>query len=265
MPNELTRPQEQLGINLGTQSEVIRTFANLTMLNEIADQESNKSFQNVVAEHITHPFDVPTPKEKVKKRPDGFDYIESSWMDKQFKEHTPLYSTELLHFSEAMGWVTAIVRVTDRLTGNSELGGSSVRIQVRQGTTEPTFKDIIDKGNNVAAVITRAVKNAQSRFGHGADIYGKRESVRSNEENQRYESMLKEIQNISRNRAKLFEEGWSELGADFTEFLDKWQIYVDRNKPSTEANGYSVVDEVTVIDGNSSKSIKYKDVNKLKM
>lgn len=260
MATELSKPQEQLGINLGTQSELIRTVANLTML-----KENKELFQTVVTEHITSPFDVPTPKEKVKKRPDGFDYIESSWMDKQFKEHSPLYSTELLHFSEAMGWVTAIVRVTDRLTGNSELGGSSVRIQVRQGTIEPSFRDIIDKGNNVAAVITRAVKNAQSKFGHGADIYGKRESVRTNEENQRYESMLREIKQISPQRAKLFVEGWSELAVDFTEFLDKWAIYIDRNKPSTEMQESAVVDEATVIEGNSSKEIKFKDVNKLKM
>lgn len=260
MQKELTKPTEQLATNLGTQSELVRTVANLTML-----KENKELFQTVVTDHITSPFDVPTPKEKVKKRPDGFDYIESSWMDKQFKEHSPLYSTELLHFSEAMGWVTAIVRVTDRLTGNSELGGSSVRIQVRQGTIEPSFRDIIDKGNNVAAVITRAVKNAQSKFGHGADIYGKRESVRTEEEKKRYESMLVDIKQISQQRAKLFAEGWLELGADFTEFLDKWQIYIDRNKPSTEEYGYTVVDEATVIDGNSSKRIKHKDISKLKM
>lgn len=258
---ELTKPQEQLGLSLGSTSELLRTLANLTML-----KENKAAFQSVVTEHITSPFDVPTPKEKIKKRPDGFDYIESSWMDKQFKEHSPLYSMDLLHYSENMGWVTAIVKVTDRITGNSELGGASVRIQVTKGTLEPTFRDIIDKGNNVAAVVTRAIKNAQSRFGHGADVYGKRESAQTNEEKDRYASMLKEITSISTARAKLFQGGWAELGSDYTEFLDKWQIYIDRNQvPSTEKNGYSAVDGVVVMDGNPSKPIKFKDVNKLVM
>jgi len=212
---------------LGEVSETLKAVANIEMM---------KNFQAVVTEHITSPFDVLTPKEKVKKRLDGYDYVESSWMDKSFKTHSPLYSSELLHYSENMGWVTAIVKVTDRVTGNSELGGSSVRIQVKQGTLEPTFRDIIDKGNNVAAVITRAIKNAQSRFGHSADIYGKRESVRTEDEKQRFTSMLNRITIISKDRARLFQEQWNGLGTDYTEFLEKWQIYIDRNKTLAEAD-----------------------------
>jgi hypothetical protein len=185
--------------------------------------------------YVNSPFDVSTPKEKVKKRPDGYDYIESSWMDKQFKSHSPLYAYELLHYSENHGWVTCIVKLTDRITGNSELGGASVRIQVRQGAgAEPTFRDIIDKGNNIAAVVTRACKNAQSRFGHGADIYGKREAVRTKEENERYDDFLRSLKKLSPNKVDLFKDGWEELGADFSDYLDKWQIFIDKLKESTK-------------------------------
>ena len=261
---ELMKPADQEMIDrvnsvVGSGNDLIRILANLTTL-----RTNKELFQSVVTEYITSPFDVPTPKEKIKKRPDGFDYIESTWMDKQFKEYSPLYSIDLLHYSENMGWVTAIVHVTDRIAGNSELGGSSVRIQVKKGTLEPTFRDIVDKGNNVAAVITRAIKNAQSRFGHGADVYGKRESARTNEENERYDVLLKEITKINKDRAKLFREGWEELGTDYTEFLDKWQIYIDRNQKFTEANGYSTVDEAVVMNGNSSQKIKI-DMNKIKI
>lgn len=221
--------------NLGKE-EVSKVLLGIEMLNK-------KELGSIVTAHITSPFDVPTPKEKIKKRPDGYDYIESSWMDKNFKEHSSLYSNELVHYSESMGWITIVVKLTDRITGNSELGGSSVRIQVRQGTLEPTFRDIIDKGNNVAACLSKAIKNAQSRFGHGADVYGKRESVRTKEESERYASMLKQITSISTSRAQLFKEGWEQLGVDFSEYLDKWQIYIDINTNNSAeapvANGTS--------------------------
>jgi len=214
--------QENFGLasNGSNQSvDMIKTLANLTLM---------KDFQSVVAEHITHPFNVKTPKAKVKRRPDGFDYVESSWMDKNFKEQSKLYSSELLHYSEAQGWITIVVRLTDRITGNSELGGSAARIQVKAGAgAEPTFRDIIDKGNNVAAALSKAIKNAQSRFGHAADIYGKRECLKTESEEERFKSMLPQISNISQSSASAFTKGWKEIGVDFTEFLDDWQSWID--------------------------------------
>jgi hypothetical protein len=181
-----------------------------------------------LTDYITSPFRVNTPPEKVKRRPDGFDYIESSWMDKQFKESTPLYTHDLVHFSESLGWVTAIVKVTDRITGNSELGAASVRIQVRKEVSEPTFRDIIDKGNNVAAVVTKAIKNAQSRFGHGADVYGKRESIKSEEERLRFDQMVKELRALNPQKAAIFESQWKELGTDYSDYLDNWEGYLNK-------------------------------------
>ena len=236
-------------------TETAQTAINITNL-------SNVVLEMTLKDYIAGPFDVPTPKEKVKKRPDGWDYIESSWMDKQFKSHSPLYAYELLHYSENHGWVTCIVRLTNRITSNSELGGASVRIQVRQGSgTEPTFKDIIDKGNNVAAVITRACKNAQSRFGHGADIYGKREAVRTKEENERFDDFLKSLKKLDPSKAGLFKDGWEELGADFSDYLDKWQIYVDKLKESTKLRAVekkkpSAVD-AAVTSSSTSKTIMF--------
>lgn len=248
MAQDLVKAEEQLGVNIGSVSEVIKTAANLTLMKDV---------QAVVAEHITHPFNIPTPKEKIKKRPDGYDYIENTWMDKEFKEHSPLYNTELVHYSEASGWITMIVRLTDRVTGNSELGGSSVRIQVRQGVMEPNFRDIIDKGNNVAACLSKAIKNAQSRFGHGADVYGKRESAITTEEKSRYESMLKEVKRISKTRAQQFEMAWKEIGTDYSEFLDKWQIFIDRNqKASAEKSDSSLVSDAKVTEAQSQEDQK---------
>jgi len=200
----------------------------------------DEEFRSVVTEHITSPFDIPTPKDKVKRRPDGFDYIESTWMDKITKEGMPLYRYTLLHVSESLGWIDIIVSLEDRQTGNVELGAGSARIQVRQGTQDPPgFRDVVDKGNNLKSALTNAIKNAQSRFGYGADVYGRRESVKTKEEIERFNTILTDVKKLSPTKAQVLQEQWDDLGVDFTDFLDGWQFYIDRmnkrNDVSAEA------------------------------
>ena len=188
--------------------------------------------QRIVAEHITKPFNVPTPKEKVRKRPDGFDYVEGSWMDHVAKDHMPLYNYKLEWIELAFGWVNIIISLTDRITGNTELGAGSARIQVNRGVDTPGFRDVIDLGNNTKAALTQAIKNAQSRFGVAADIYGKRESIPTEDERKRFQEAKIAINVISATKCKLFEEQWEQLGTDYSEFLDRWQVFIDRGQKS---------------------------------
>ena len=222
------------------ESDMKRTIANLSIIKE-------EDFRKVVTEHITSPFDIPTPKEKVKRRPDGFDYIESSWMDKITKEGMNLYRYSLLHVSESLGWIDIIVSLEDRLTGNVELGAGSARIQVRQGVTEaPGFRDVVDKGNNLKSALTNAIKNAQSRFGYGADVYGKRESVRTKDDIERYKKLYDDVKALSTTKAQVFAQQWDELGTDFTDFLDGWQFFVDRmSKRSSVSAEVNVTETIT--------------------
>jgi len=200
-------------------SEVIGALANLAVITD----------DPLIREYITRPYDIKTPPEKVKKRPDGWDYVESSYMDYQAKQFMPLYQHTLLHISIDHGWVNIIVSLKDRTTGNVELGADSARIQVKQGTEDPNFRDIIDFGNNLKSALSKAIKNAQSRFGVSADVYRRRESIPSNEERKRHDDMENQISKISPSRAQMFKEQWAGLGTDWSEFLDKWQVYIDRN------------------------------------
>jgi hypothetical protein len=188
-----------------------------------------------VREYITAPYDQKTPPEKVKKRPDGFDYIESSFMDYETKKFMPLYEYKLLHVMSDMGWISIIVSLTDRTTGNTELGAGSARIQVSRGVEQPGFRDVIDMSNNYKAALSNAIKNAQSRFGIGADVYQRRESIPTDAERKRFSEMKIELYAINATRAKMFEEQWKDLGTDWTEFMDRWQVYLDRNKPQKAA------------------------------
>lgn len=207
--------------------EGIEALANLTLMSSSRDE---------VSKYITEPIDIKTPPEKVKKRPDGFDYVESSYMDYQTKKFMPLYEYKLLHVTIEHGWINVIVSLTDRITGNVELGADSARIQVRKEAEVPSFRDIIDMGNNLKSALSKAIKNAQSRFGIAADVYQKRESAPTDEERNRFEQMAVKIKEISPTRARVFKEQWASLGTDWSEFLDRWQVYIDRNKDTEPAN-----------------------------
>jgi hypothetical protein len=220
MPNAVNGHIRDERISKALTSELWTAISNIITMKE-------DSFRDVVAEHIMSIYDVRTPKEKIKKRPDGLDYIESTWMDKTFKEFCSLYEYNLLSHTEADGWIDIVISLKDRVTGNVELGAGSAKIQRRRSDGE-----ILDKGNNLKSALTNAIKNAQSRFGTGADVYGKREETRSDEEVSRFKQMLSAIKAMSPTRAQMFESQWKELGVDFTEFLDRWQVYIDRNSPA---------------------------------
>lgn len=217
-PLEVAQPA---GSSFASNNDVVKALLNLSLDNDNAE---------VIRNHITKPFDIKTPPEKVKKRPDGYDYVEGSYMDFQAKQHMPLYEYTLVNIQIVEGWINVIVSLKDRITGNVELGADAARIQVKRDVEHPTFRDIIDMGNNIKSALSKAIKNAQSRFGISADIYGRRESAPTDEQRTRYENLRREIKDISAARAATFDEQWKELGTDWDEFMDKWQIYVERNR-----------------------------------
>lgn len=221
--NQLTPEQGTAKRDLSRPTDMIGALANVSLL------KSDEHFRAELRDFITTPYDHKTPPEKIKKRPDGYDYVESSYMDFETKQFMPLYEYKLVYTNSDMGWISIIVSLTDRTTGNTELGAGSARIQVSRGVETPGFRDVIDMSNNVKAALTNAIKNAQSRFGIAADVYQRRESVPTDAERGRFDELKKLIHAISATRAKMFQEQWNDLGTDWSEFLDKWQVYIDRN------------------------------------
>jgi hypothetical protein len=237
--------QTDVGTSLSRHLEVVEALANLNIISASRDE---------VIDHITKPLDIKTPPEKIKKRPDGYDYVESSFMDYQTKRFMPLYEYKLLHVSWELGWINVIVSLRDKVTGNIELGAGSARIQVSRGIETPGFRDVIDMSNNLKSALTNAIKNAQSRFGISADVYNKRESIPTDDERSRYEAMKIEIYSFSPTRAKMFEEQWNGLGTDWSEFLEKWQVFVDRNKAKKPAVDNQNTNHTTEVKETSKNS-----------
>jgi len=174
-------------------------------------------------DYILAPFAKPTPPEKVQRREDGYDYVEGSYMDYQFKQDHPSYRTKLisLEVKAELGWIFATVELTDGTTGNSEIGAGAARIQVSKeakakGNITPF--DIIDLDKNAKSALTNAIKNAQSRFGTCADVYNRRESILTEEERSRFESA---ILNVPAAKRSLVREAFKKLKFDYADFIDK--------------------------------------------
>lgn len=182
------------------------------------------SFENIEAveraltgikAYNTRPYMKDTPKDKVKKKT-GYDYVPNSFMSHEFKEFAPLYSHELINSFVDLGHVYCFVSVTDRITGNNELGAGAARIQVKKESDAMSVKDIVDMDNNVKSALTEAIKNAYSRFGICADVYKKREEERPDEFVQRFEDAVK---NVPMEYRESYRKAWNELQYGYEEYI----------------------------------------------
>ena len=219
-------PQKTGPTNFISKSGYAEALANLSM-------NRNNEISESLREHITAPFSIDTPPEKVKKRPDGFDYVPASYLDHVVKSNMPLYKYHFLHRSESMGWITYVITLEDRITGNIEIGSGSARVQVKRNSESPNFRDIIDKSNNEKAALTEAIKNAQSRFGYASDVYRKRESVPTDEQRAQFKSLMERTKKISVMHAGTFDDQWNNLGTGWSEFLNHWETWLNHKEKNT--------------------------------
>ncbi len=127
----------------------------------------------------------------------GFVYIKGNYMDNLFKSMYPIHRIELIKQEViANAWVTTTVEIKAYLSPSiyiSNLGSGAARLQIpkeyndRAKALKADGKmverlnflnslspiDWIDVGNDFKSSLSKAISNAQSRFGVGADIYNK--------------------------------------------------------------------------------------------
>ena len=191
-----------------------------------------------IKEYNEAPFKKSTPASKVKKNFKKFDYVKGSYMDKQFKEYSPLYEYSLIQVEDILplGQVRATVVLKSRVTGNSEVGVGAARIQV---TTDARTRlesgsgsgllpfDVVDYDKNLKAAVENARKNAQRQFGIAADVYRRQEFEPTEEESDRFMDLMNQV---SLKWKQQFGAEWDDLGADFEIFLDGIEDNLDKYK-----------------------------------
>lgn len=112
---------------------------------------------------------------------DKFPYLPSKYVDDTFKKWFPVYSKKVVDRKEDDYWITYTVEITVFFPHGvtmTEIGTGGARKQVTtdakkrvtEGRGNITPFDYVDNGNASKAALTLAIKNAQERFGIGADI-----------------------------------------------------------------------------------------------
>lgn len=146
-----------------------------------SDYENQSAFfeeiSNKIRESIKEAESIETPQYAIKKRPDGFDYVDDEYMRRRLNEITPIWNWELSHIqmfgSEALVVVgTLTANIDGIITKTSGEGGATIH---RSKETQR----LLPPGNAVKAASSDALKKAiNRRFGIANDVYRKnRETI----------------------------------------------------------------------------------------
>lgn len=209
-------------------------------MSELVKQENNRlpteeELKRVI-EYNFKPYEQETPPDKIKKRPDGYDYVEYSYMDKEYKKYHPFYSIRMVGTPQLylqLLYVECSIELTSKITGNTECGTGGARIQlkteakklVESGKRGVLPFDIIDYDKNVKSALTNAIKNAESRFGIAADVYQRREFAPSESQQAEFNKLLGEL-TISEKYT--FRTQWGQTDGDYDKILNKMKKEVKK-------------------------------------
>lgn len=137
-----------------------------------------------------------TPKAYVKTRPDGFDYVEESYMRNELTKEYPVWSWSAagnnpVQFLGAE-WVivTGVLRVEDNGVVREFFSPGSARVQFKRGKPH-TAEHVIDVDKNLASANTNGFKRAVNRLGNIADdVYRKQDLTLSDEDIEKLEEKM---------------------------------------------------------------------------
>ena len=139
-------------------------------------------FEKIVRDKHNKVSDVKTPKAYIKRRPDGFDYVDEAFMRHQLNNYFPVWSWEVDDI-EFLGSEWVVVRghlsISDSSVPRKFGSVGATRVQFKRdrktgGAMPQTPENIVDIDKNVATANTNAFKRAVNRLCNIADdIYQK--------------------------------------------------------------------------------------------
>jgi len=143
---------------------------------------------------------VKTPSWAVKRRPDGFDYVEEAYMRTKLNEIYPIWSWEAVgngvqFIGAEWAVVTAELVIVDNGIPRKFFSPGAARIQFKKGSPH-TPDNVVDIDKNLASANTNAFKRACNRLGNIADdVYRKHveDLTLTPEQIENVEEMIKDL------------------------------------------------------------------------
>jgi len=143
-----------------------------------------------------------TPRSKVKKRADGFDYVEEGYMRSELSKNFPSWSwlpagnNPVMMIGSEWVIVTGNLMVNDNGNQRNMFMPGAARIQYAKGKPH-TIENLVDLDNNVASANTYAFKRAVNRLCNIADdVYRKQDLDLTDQQIDKLKNLLKEF-NVS--------------------------------------------------------------------
>jgi len=141
-----------------------------------------------------------TPATQIKRRPDGYDYVEEGYMRKKLNDLYPIWSWELNEIQFLGGewcWARGTLVILDNGVQRKYGAAASHRITYKRGTPH-TPENIIDVGNNIKAANSDAFKVAVNRLCNIADdIYRKQVELPKNLTSNQIEKIQTLLENLN--------------------------------------------------------------------
>ena len=124
---------------------------------------------------------VETPKSKIKKRPDGFDYVDEAYLRQQLDSYFPTWSwlpsgdNPVQFLGSEWVVVSGSLVINDAGVQRTFFSPGAARVQFKKNLPH-TAENVIDIDNNVGSANTYAFKRAVNRLCHIADdVYRKQD------------------------------------------------------------------------------------------
>ena len=154
-----------------------------------------------------------TPKQMIKKRADGFDYVEEAYMrsmlDKVYPDWSWLPAPDNAVQFLGSEWVVVqgVLEITEEESGRKRrfFSPGAARGQFKSGQPHTT-ENVIDIDKNVASANSYAFKRACNRLAHIADdIYRKqvRTDFMTEEQEEAYDDLLKTAKDVGMKMTRL--------------------------------------------------------------
>lgn len=140
-----------------------------------------------------------TPATQIKRRPDGYDYVEEGYMRKKLSQLYPIWSWELNEIQFLGGewvWARGMLIILDNGVQRKYGAAASHRITYKKGVPRSP-ENIIDIGNNIKAANSDAFKVAVNRLCNIADdVYRKQVELPKNLTDKQTEKIMEMLETI---------------------------------------------------------------------
>lgn len=166
-----------------------------------------------------------TPKAHIGKK-DKFPYLPSKYVDDTFNRWFPIHNVELVDRAEDDFSIVYTVKITVgfpngmvmsklgtggksktlKTAARDKIEGNAEKRIVADPLYKPTPYDYVNLGNDSKAALTLAIKNAQERFGIGADVT-ERAIISAEEDKENTDIINKVIESISNPKDRIAWKG----------------------------------------------------------